>query len=410
MDRKCNRANVALKLLRNVACLALSFQWHVAIAQDQGKLPRELKQENAILITGRNLFDGTDFRVDQSLLIEGSLVVEVGPSESLKAKAKIVIDLGDATILPGFIELHAHSVFRHVPSDVILRHGVTTVRDVGGPLLRTSGGLGALRLLTSGPIITVQKGYPISTFGKGYIAEAADTVGQATALVKKLIEGGASVIKIALEPGGELGAPWSQGHQPASAPPWPIASQEIVSAIVSEAHRSGKIVTAHVGENTGASISLASGVDEWAHVPCLELDDAIIQQAARQGLRVVSTLDTLSHCPGVFGNARKLAKAGVLLLYGAEIAHIDVPWGIDAEELQLMRHATGMSDAELFRSATSKAGRELGMEPLGRLIPGAPADIIAVKGNPRENLKILEYPDLVVSGGRIVLDNFSSQR
>jgi imidazolonepropionase-like amidohydrolase len=168
----------------------------------------------------------------------------------------------------------------------------------------------------------------------------------------------------------------------------------------------GKIVTAHVGENNGAAVALAAGVDEWAHVPCLEIEDYLVARAAQQKVKVVTTLDTMSHCPGVFANARRLSKAGVSLLYGAEIAHADIPWGIDAQELQLMRHVAGMSTEEVLRAATSEAGEELGMEPLGRLTPGAPADLIAIKGDPEQNLKSLEYPDFVMSGGVIVLDNF----
>jgi imidazolonepropionase-like amidohydrolase len=227
--------------------------------------------------------------------------------------------------------------------------------------------------------------------------------------VRKLVDGGAAVIKIALEPGGESGAPWTQGHHgaaPPPPPPWPMASHEIVSAIVVEAHRLGKIVTAHVGESAGAAIALAAGVDEWAHVPCLEIADALIEQAAQQEVKVVTTLDTMSHCPGVLANARKLAKAGVALLYGAEIAHTDIPWGIDAQELHLMHQVAGLSTDQILRAATSEAGRELGMAPLGRLEPGAPADLIAVKGDAEHNLKILEYPDLVMSGGVIVSNNF----
>ena len=181
----------------------------------------------------------------------------------------------------------------------------------------------------------------------------------------KLVEGGAAVIKIALEPGGEPGAPWSEGHHASAPPPWPMAPLETVTAIVVEAHRLGKLVTAHIGENSGAAITLAAGVDEWAHIPCSELDDALIEKAARQKVRVVTTLDTLSHCAGVFANARKLAKAGVSFLYGAEIAHTDVPWGVDARELELMRHVTAMSDVEILRAATSDSGKELGLEPLG---------------------------------------------
>lgn len=50
-------------------------------------------------------------------------------------------------------------------------------------------------------------------------------------------------------------------------------------------------------------------------------------------VRVVTTLDTMSHCHGVYTNTRKLSRAGVSFLYGAEIAHQDIPWGIDAQEL-----------------------------------------------------------------------------
>jgi imidazolonepropionase-like amidohydrolase len=395
----------ALSCLAIAAFMAQST-WAFALENLSKPLHPPEKGEERILVSAHKLFDGVQFRENQAVLLNGDIIVAVGSPERLRETATKIVDLQDATILPGFIELHAHTLIRNVPPDVLLRHGVTTVRDVGGPLAPVSGGAGKLRLLTAGPIITVQNGYPISTFGTGYIAESVDTPEQAKALVQKLVDGGAAAIKIALEPGGEPGAPWTQGHHGAAAPPWPMASREIVSAIVAEAHRLGKIVTAHIGENTGAAIALAAGVDEWAHVPCLEIDDSLIAQAAQQKVKVVTTLDTMSHCPGVFANARKLAKAGVSRLYGAEIAHTDIPWGIDAQELQLMRHVAGMSTEEVLRAATSEAGKELGMEPLGRIEPGAPADLIAVRNDPEQNLKTLEYPDFVMSGGVIVLNNF----
>ncbi|MGD9658415.1 MAG: amidohydrolase family protein [Methylocystis sp.] len=395
--------------LRHIAVLALFCQSSASIGTEI-QVPSQPNSEpsdaTAILLTARRVFDGVDFRSDQSVLIKGAAIVELGPRERLKDRATEVIDLGDATILPGFIELHAHIAIHRIPDDVVLKHGVTTLREVGGPLLRASGGIGKLRHLTSGPIITVQGGYPISIFGKGYVAEAVQSVEEARALVRRLVQGGAAVIKIALEPGGEPGAPWSQQHPGIVPPPWAMAKVELVSTIVAEAHRLGKIVTAHIGESRGASIALDAGVDEWAHVPCSKLDDRLIERAALQKVKVVTTLDTMSHCSGVFANARKLSEAGVSFLYGAEIAHLDVPWGIDAQELQLMRHAARMSDVEILRAATSEAGRELGMEPLGKLTAGAPADLIAVKGDPQGNFKILEYPDLVISGGTVVLNNF----
>lgn len=406
---KLHRRNMISTILVGAACFLSVVLLSSSVHSEPGGVENAGGSAGAILLVAKQIFDGTSLRKDEAILVNGSSVVEVGRAEILKSRATKLIDLGDATILPGFIELHAHVLLRKVPQEVLLKHGVTTVRDVGGPLLQPSGGDGKLRVLTAGPIITIQDGYPISVFGKGYVAEAVQSPGEAKSLVSRLVQGGAALIKIALEPGGEAGAPWSRHHGNA-APPWPMADQEIISAIVTEAHRLGRIVTAHIGENRGAALALSAGVDEWAHVPCLDLDDDLIRQAAKQKIRVVTTFDTMSHCPGVLANGRKLAGAGISLLYGAETAHDDVPWGIDAQELRYIQHSTGMSELEVLRTATSEAGKELGMEPLGTIAAGAPADLIAVKGDPLANFKILEYPDLVMSGGVVVLDNFSQRR
>jgi len=296
-----------------------------------------------------------------------------------------------------------------VPPEIVLRHGITTLRDVGGPLVRAAGGDGRLRILTAGPIITVQKGYPISVFGKGYIAEPVDDPKQARTLVRRLVEEGAAVIKIAIEPGGEIGAPWSMHHHEKDGEPWPIPTVELVRAIVEEAHSLNKITTAHVGERSGAAIAVSAGVDEWAHIPCEEIDDDTLKLAVQRNIRIVTTLDTMSHCRGIFNNGRKLAKLGAKFLYGAEIAHSDIPWGIDARELELMQHVLGMSPEEVLKAATSDAGKELGSELLGTLLPGAPADLIAVRGDAVKNFKALEYPALVVSGGAIIVNDFEGR-
>lgn len=91
-----------------------------------------------------------------------------------------------------------------------------------------------------------------------------------------------------------------------------------------------------------------------------------------------------------------------------------MPWGINGEEIRMMLQLTQGADAinfddvvNLFKSATTKAGQRLGLNPLlGTLSPGAPADNIAVRGNPSEHFKILEYPDLVMFGGKIVVNKF----
>lgn len=404
----------------------------------------EFTVDNAVLISqcrllvAARLFDGIQLHTDKALLIEGNIVKQVGTQAELAAQCDNVTDLGDATILPGFIESHAHITFQNVDAETVLKHGITTVRDVGGPSLAATGGHGSLRLLSSGPIIQAPNGYPTNLFGgdashqahdpeastEGSHAPAAgahgamtvigasvETVEQARETVRHFVEAGAVVIKIALEPGGEHGAPWSSNSHGHGGPalPWPMLPLEVVQAIVDEAHDLGVTVTAHVGENEGVTLALDAGVDEWSHVPCAAIDESLLQRAADQGVKVVTTIDTLSNCMGIAANTTSLAAKGVTFIYGSEIGHNDVPWGINAEELHSILHLTGTSPLEIFQSATSKAGETLGIEHLGTLVQNAPADIIAVKGNPFEKFKPLEYPDLVISGGKTVVDNFSAQ-
>jgi len=376
-------------------------------------------EQTPVLIHAARVFDGNNIRTNVSVLVKSGHVVKIDAREAFKPGNAKVIDLGDATLLPGFIELHAHLGFQHIPADTVLKHGITTIRDVGGPLHQPYGGDGSLRVLTSGPIITAPGGYPIAQLGAENIAIAVDTEQQARAVVRHLINGGAAVIKVALEPGGETGAPWASEHHHGAArhdnvhsktahskTAWPLLPENIVRAIVDEAHQQGRKVTAHIGEATGARIAVDAGIDEWAHVPCGVIPKALLKQAVGQNIKIVATLDALSKCPGVAGNARALAALGGEFLYGAEIAHPDIPWGIDAQELIAMMHVTGMKTVDVLRSATSKAGRYLNSPLLGTLQPGAPADMIAVKGDPMHTLKILEYPDLVMSGGKIILNTF----
>jgi hypothetical protein len=142
--------------------------------------------------------------------------------------------------------------------------------------------------------------------------------------VRDLVQQGASVIKIAIEPGGEPGAPWSQA--PANPPPpWPVLSVDEVRAIVDEAHGLGRTVTVHLGEAQGARIALEAGVDEWAHIPGDAVPEDLLRQAVRQRVRVVATLDTESHCAGDMANARTfVALSGMLLLVAARTTSIKV--------------------------------------------------------------------------------------
>jgi hypothetical protein len=413
----------------------------IALLVWQGISNNAFAENDCLLLTADRLFDGFELQAPAAVLIRGRKVVQTGSIETLKGQCRKKMDLGDATILPGFIESHAHITFQNVSKDKVLEHGITTVQDTGGPLRRPEGGFGKLRLLSVGPIIQAPGGYPLNIFGGtgGYdkIGYPVSSEAEAQSVVQHLVDGGATAIKIALEPGGETGAPWMQPHGDAPVPPapWDIPSQPIVNAIVDEAHnphdgRPARRVIAHVGENTGFERALAAGIDEFAHMPCAPISPSLLAQAANTpNLTFVTTVDTLSSCVdtnthlGIHSNTAQLAamiaecenKATgqcAQILYGSEIGHDNVPWGINGEEMQMILHLTSGDSIDfddvtnVFKAVTSKAGENIGIDKLGTLLPNAPADVIAVRGNAFERFKVLEYPDLVISGGYMVVNKF----
>lgn len=400
-----------------------------------------LANPNCLLLKADRVFDGYELHNNAEVLIKGKKIIQVGAKNSLQECTK-KLDLGNATILPGLIESHAHITFQKVRKDSVLEHGITTAQDTGGPLLPPEGGNGKLRLLSVGPILQASGGYPLNIFGgtSGYdqIGLNVDTPEQARTAVKNLVDGGATAIKIALEPGGETGAPWMQPHgeNPVPATPWNVMPQNVVEAVVDEAHhphdgRPVRRVIVHAGENLGFQTALAAGADEFAHLPCAPINPSLLAQAASTpGLTFVSTIDTLGSCVdtsthmGIHSNTAQLAakiaecnaaKPGqcAQILYGSEIGHDNVPWGVNAEEMHMLLHLTSGESIDfgdvlnVFKSVTSSAGKNIGIKGLGTLLPNAPADVIAVRGNAMERFKLLEYPDLVISGGKVVLNKFN---
>ena len=335
------------------------------------------KLHGDLLIAAARLFDGTTVREPGAVLIRGSKIVAVGGK--LDATAATTRNLGDATILPGFIDLHVHAFSRPVT-------GVTTVRDLGIPLryLRPPGVILGLRALMAGPLITVPGGYPTPSFGAS-LAYPVASPAAARRAVDRLARRGAAVIKIALDPGIGVN--------------WPMLTVAETRAIVAEAHGRHLHVVAHAFE-AGIAIALAAHVDELAHTPC----GATPQQAAEIGRRhlpVVATLhveEIVFH--GCTGVAQEIERAGGRLLYGTDLGNRGIPYGIDVEELRLLRTA-GLTPTQVLAAATSAAGEDLGLAPLGTLTSGAPADVIAVRGDARRLALSLAHPLLAVSEGDI---------
>jgi imidazolonepropionase-like amidohydrolase len=110
------------------------------------------------------------------------------------------------------------------------------------------------------------------------------------------------------------------------------------------------------------------------------------------------------HLSGGCGHvASRLVELGTRLLYGSDVGNQGIPFGIDVSELRLLRDA-GLRPEAVLAAATSRAGEQIGLSPLGTLAEGAPADVIAVPGDARALRDDLGSPLVVLSGGRIVVD------
>jgi imidazolonepropionase-like amidohydrolase len=336
------------------------------------------RQRGDLLVVGARLFDGIGMRTPGAVLMRGSQIVAVGTTVDADATRRI--DVGDATIMPGFIDLHVHAI-----SPVTT--GVTTVRDLGLPLryLRPPEVNRGVRILLAGPIMTVAGGYPTPVWGH-QLALDVESPEDAKRKVDLLVRRGSAVIKIALEPG--LGVDW------------PMLSLAEVRAIVDEAHRHHLHVVAHAFRE-GLARALAGGVDELAHTPC----GATRGQAQWIGRRRIPVDATLHvEAAGMHGScvgvAQQIVQAGGVLLYGTDVGNQGIPYGVDVEELNLM-HLAGMPPLDVLAAATSKAGADVGVPKLGTLAAGAPADVIAVRGDARLLRYSLADPVLVVSGGAV---------
>lgn len=372
-----------------------------------------------LLITAKYLFDGFKFAPGESkaVLVRDGRIVQVGSAAAIQAPWYVRrIDVPNGTILPGFIDTHTHHVVNAVPVVRIMQHGVTTARDLGGPITPVDTGKKfKLRQIFSGPMITAPGGYPMPVFPASGVEVRG--VAAAKAMVRQHVARGAKVIALSLEPGGEAGAPWTS-HGATVPPPWPTLSDEEVAAIVAEAHRLGKRVAAYLGEANGVRRAVAAGIDEWAHMPCDPVPPDVWRQVAGQKPMpaIGGTLDALVACTGVAHNAAHAAEIGARFIYATDLSHPDIPNGLDAQEIHREVHAflhTGKIWPEAMTmalaSATGEAGkylyerRETNEPNLGRLAPGAPADLIVIGSNPIEKFKELEYPRAVISSGRVVI-------
>jgi imidazolonepropionase-like amidohydrolase len=401
-------------------------------------------------IRAARLFDGkADTTIANAVVVvQGERIMAAGARVAIPAGAN-VIDLGDATILPGFIDAHTHvtdessndyytdavaGLRRTIPEATLraaefarrtLMAGFTTVRDVGAAEYIDVGLRNAINAGTAvGPRMLVavhalgargghcdNNGFPYQRFGPepGIANGIASGPDQFRDAVRFQIKYGADVIKVCatggvLSLGDDVGAPQ--------------LTQAEMDALVDEAHRLGRKTAAHAHGAEGAKVAIRAGIDSIEHGSFL--DDEAVKMMQQRGTYLVPTLmageyaggrkATRKYPPEIAAKAlqaldgrssafKRAAAAGVKIAFGTDSGVS--PHGHNAEEFGLLVEH-GLSAAAALRTSSTAAAL-LGVDRItGTIEAGKQADIVAVPGDVLSSITATERVRFVMKGGAIV--------
>jgi len=355
-----------------------------------------------------------------ALRVKGDRIAAVGPAGAMEAPdgAK-VIDLPGATLLPGLIDAHVHLTWDDGRSEATreaaratLEAGFTTVRSCGAPdgadlVLRDAverGEVKGPRIIAAGAPLGFAGGVCAQVFpGQGVFSNAAE----ALAHIGRLGAAGASWVKICAG-GGVLPRPDDEAS--AEVPP------EMLAAIVAEAHRLGMKVAAHAQGPVAIAAATRAGVDSIEHGALLDEDGAKLmiergtwlvptfyrmrwgrEQAAAAGTPAAALERSDALTERARERLRRALALGVRVTLGTDATVI--PHGLNAREVGALVDL-GMTPLQALQAATTGAAEMLGWsDRVGTLKPGRFADLVAVEGNPLEDVTALERVALVVKGG-----------
>jgi len=375
---------------------------------------------------------------DVVVRIRGERIVAVESAAASESAGGRVIELPGLTLLPGLVDAHTHLTYeladdwinqavKESLADLALRGarnarrtlmaGFTTVRDLGAwdfadvALARAvaKGWIEGPRIVPSGNMIGSTGGHCDTTGFIPGIAErgpeggVADGVDEILKAVRYQIKHGARVIKACATAGV-----MSFEHQAGALQ----YSQAELDALVEEAARHGVKVAAHAHGNDGIIAAIRAGVASVEHGSML--DGEAIALMKQRGTYLVPTVYTW-RVPGdyppmiqrkieevqsqVDGSVRAALRAGVRIAFGTDAG--TYPHGDNAREFAELV-ALGMAPIEAIRAATLYAADLLGVDDRGAVEVGALADLVAVSGNPLEDVSILEEVRFVMLGGRVV--------
>jgi imidazolonepropionase-like amidohydrolase len=400
-----------------------------------------------IVLKADHLFDSASGKlVDRGVVVVvGSKIQAVGSDAQIPADAQ-VIDLGDATLLPGFIDAHVHlqwassnnwysdffDQLMRFPAEqalhgahhakVTLEAGVTTVRDVASNDYVAVGLRNAIKAgMIPGPRMLVsnyaigstaghadQEPYPPQRIAPaGPIQGVCNGPEECRAAVRYQIKFGADLIKF-MPSGGVLSLTDPVDNVQ--------LTQDEMNAIVTEAHTWGRKVAAHCHGDRAAKMASAAGVDSIEHGTFLQ-DDTLLEMK-RKHVYLVPTMSASywtsqkvdTYPPVIAAKVRAASaqhqqmlqhavKLGAPIAMGTDAAV--GPHGKNALEFSLMVK-NGMTPAQALIAGTASGADLLGIsDQAGTLQAGKSADVVAVAGDPLTDIQVTQHPILVMKEGVI---------
>jgi imidazolonepropionase-like amidohydrolase len=401
-----------------------------------------------VVLRAARLIDGTGAApiLDAVLVVRDDRIVAVGRRGAVEEPAGArVVDLGDATLLPGFIDAHVHiagrtlgdparneSATRDLPAmDAILgvenarrslMAGFTTVRNAGSDdfadvALRDAingGWIIGPRILASGHAIGStgshcdENGFRPGLLERDPLHGVANGADEIRAAVRGQTKYGADVIKTCAT-GGVLSEGDAVGVQQ--------YTEDELRALVDAARMTERRVMAHAHGAEGIRAAARAGVASIEHgsfldaegarimaqhgtflVPTLSAGEAV-EQAAERGVLTGHRAEKARAAARAMRNAVRIATAaGVRIALGTD-AGVG-PHGSNAREFFLMTEWGGLSPMQAIQAGTLNGARLLGVDAsVGSLAAGKMADVVAVPGDPIRDIHALERPVFVMRGG-----------
>ena len=355
-------------------------------------------------IRAARLFDGDRFVDRPTLLVEGGAVVAAGAPIPESAE---VVDLGDATLLPGFVDCHQHLVFdgvgtlerqvsglddqalaarARVAARRALEGGVTTLRDLGDRgfvTLPLRGDTTLATVVAAGPPITPPGGHC------WYLGGECEGEAALRRAVEERAERGCDVVKVMV----------TGGAMTPSYPLWQNQfSRDEVRLVVDEAHRMGLPVAAHCHGVDGIAMAVDVGVDSIEHcsffTESLECAPpaALLERLAASDVALSATWGVSAEpvrpahwetaVPLIRRALGDVHRAGGVVVVGTDAGiYPQKPHDVLPHSLPTMLEA-GLTTPEALRAITSVAADVCRQPRKGRLAPGRDADIVAVEGDP----------------------------